>query len=478
MSASDESRAYTARPVDRARGVYDRLPVDRDALAGLQDQLSQLVARHDYRFIETPVIEHTDLFLRKSGGERLAQIYAFNHRGRDLSLRPEHTASVVRAYIENMQSDPLPVRLAYCGPVFRYENPQAGRSRQFTEFGCELIGAEGLIADTETIRLALDACRTAGIARPHIVLGHIGIVSAFLSGLQIDQRAQDWLIWTMERLRDHHDTEIEIPEYLVTPPAGLEAIDQLEGLNPEGVIALLRQSGVQFEGGTRSPEEIVAGLLEQRQRRYDEPLMRDALAFVRELTNLAGKPADVMPGLRKLVASRQISDEPLNELESIIGLLQVNGDEQVTVTIDLGMGRGLRYYTGMLFEIYAEEGGQQICGGGRYDDLAQVLGARSATAACGFSLGLERALAANPDESPAVLQPRAMVWTGDDPATAISTASKLRDDGWIATVDPRKRSESAARRAAQRQGYDLFVRVTAGEEERVELNRSGSEVSS
>ncbi len=477
MSSSDESRVYSARPVDRPRGVYDRLPPEREALAHLQEQLSQLVRKHDYRFIETPVIEHTDLFLRKSGGERLAQIYAFNHRGRELALRPEHTASVVRAYIENMQSDPLPVRLAYCGPVFRYESPQAGRSRQFTDFGCELIGAEGLLADAETIRLALDACRTAGIAIPHIVLGHIGIVSAFLAGLQIDQRAQDWLIWTMERLRDQQDADISIPDYLITPPAGMEGIESLEGLNQEGVIALLRQSGVRFEGGTRSPEEIVAGLLEQRQRRYDEALMNDALGFVRELTRLAGDPAEVMPGLRALVASRNLSDEPLNELEAIIDLLQIDGSEQVTVTIDLGMGRGLRYYTGMLFEIYAEQGGQQICGGGRYDDLAQVLGARSATAACGFSMGLERALSANPQRH-APESRRALVWSGDDPAAAINVAGKLRNEGWFAAVDPRKRSESAARRSAQRQGYDLFVRVTNGAEERIDLNRSGSEVQS
>lgn len=478
MATTDESRAFNARPVDRVRGVYDRLPVEHAALAELGNRLEALVRSHDYRFLETPVIEHTELFMRKSGGDRLAQIYAFNHRGRELSLRPEHTASVVRAYVETMQSQPLPLRLAYCGPVFRYESPQAGRSRQFTEFGCELIGASGLAADVEIIRLAIDACRTAGIAAPHIVLGHIGIVNEFLAGLRIDQRAQDWLIWTMERLRDHHDEDISIPEYLVTPPDGSGSLEHFTDLDQAGVLALLRQSGVQFEGVSRTPEEIVSGLLEQRQRRYDPALMQDALGFVRKLTELAGHPGDVMDGLRELVASREIDDSPLDELQSIIALLRIHDSDDVTVTIDLGMGRGLRYYTGMLFEIYAEAGGQQICGGGRYDDLAQVLGARSATTASGFAMGLERALQAGSNLEPETTARRALIWTDIDLEQAISVAARLRGEGWIVAVDTRKRSESNARRAAQRQGYDLFVRVEGSTIEELPLNQAASEVRS
>ena len=130
---------------------------------------------------------------------RIAQLYAFQQRGRELALRPEFTASVARYYVEHAQAEPLPARYRYCGPVFRYENPQAGRSRQFTEFGCELLGASGALADVEIIALALDGLRLAGVQRPRLVLGHIGVVIDFLAGLAIDQRAQDWLTWSMER---------------------------------------------------------------------------------------------------------------------------------------------------------------------------------------------------------------------------------------------------------------------------------------
>lgn len=474
VSTDNGSNAYSARPVDRVRGVHDRLSDDHLSLELLRHKLSDVVRKHDYRFIETPVIEHTELFMRKSGGERLAQIYAFNHRGRDLALRPEHTASVVRAYIENLRAEPLPVRLAYSGPVFRYESPQAGRSRQFTEFGCELIGASGLHADVEIIRLALESLRAAGIRTPHIVLGHIGIVAGFLAGLHIDERAQDWLIWTMERLRDNQTEEIEIPEYLVTAPAGAEAIENLDGLDSRAVIALLQQSGVQFEGVSRSPEEIVAGLFEQRRRRYDPELMRDALRFVRELTRLAGPPHEVLGELRNLAASRNIDPTPLDEIEEVIGLLDSSANEPLSTTIDLGMGRGLRYYTGMLFEIYARLDGQQLCGGGRYDDLAQVLGARQPVGACGFSLGLERTLAESQVDDAAPLAARALIWPAGDYQAAIPVAAEMRRSGWTVAIDPRRRSESAARRSAQRQGYDVFIRFVAGGLEIANLATGGA----
>lgn len=459
LPADDRSPIYSARPVDRVRGVYDRLANEQRAIERLKYVLSEVVQAHDYNFIETPVVEHTELFMRKSGGDRLAQIYAFNHRGRDLALRPEHTASVVRTYVENLQAEPLPLRLAYCGPVFRYENPQAGRSRQFTEFGCELIGAGGLLADTEIIRLALHTLRASGIETPHIVLGHIGVVAGFLAGLKIDQRAQDWLIWTMERLRDDQSTEIEMPDYLVTPSEGSDRAEGLDHLDHEAVIALLRQSGFQFEGESRTPEEIVSGLFEQRQRRYEPALMQDAIQFVQELTRLAGPPQDALGPLRQLVASRQIDPTPLDELERVINLLDAIDHEQVTVTIDLGMGRGLRYYTGMLFEIYRADGGPQLCGGGRYDDLAQVLGARKPVEACGFSLGLERILAATHVADGEGTKPRALIWPGDATAAAIHIARDLRNLGWVAAVDPRPRAAAASRRSAHRQGYDAFVQL-------------------
>ncbi|HLT20581.1 MAG TPA: ATP phosphoribosyltransferase regulatory subunit, partial [Thermomicrobiales bacterium] len=86
------SATQSSQPVDRPRGTYDRLPDEWQRLRQLEDRLTDLVAAHGYRRVETPVIEHAELFARKLGGERLAQTYQFSFRGRELALRPEHTA--------------------------------------------------------------------------------------------------------------------------------------------------------------------------------------------------------------------------------------------------------------------------------------------------------------------------------------------------------------------------------------------------
>src|SRR5919202_4510223 len=126
--------------IQRVRGTNDFVPPDEARLRRLADTLRGVFELYGYRGIETPVIENLDLFLRKSGEEIAARMYTFTHWNRQLCLRPEHTASVMRAYVNNLQDRPLPLRLSYVGPTFRYEKPQRGRFRQFTEAGVECLG--------------------------------------------------------------------------------------------------------------------------------------------------------------------------------------------------------------------------------------------------------------------------------------------------------------------------------------------------
>lgn len=462
METTATARAV-ARPIERVRGTFDRGAADVRRQESLRAELLRLAAAHGYAHVETPVLEHTELFLRKSGGERIAQLYAFHHRGRDLALRPEFTAGIVRCWVEHMQGEPLPARLVYTGPVFRYEKPQAGRSRQFTEFGCELIGGSGPLADVEIIGLALEGLRLSGIDRPHLVIGHIGIVIDFLRGLDVDQRAQDWLTWSMERLRKGDDSAHELPPHLARLEAALadEERDEIGDLDERAAGALLRHAGVQFEGGSRTPEEIIRGLIARRRRRHDPAVLRDAADFVARLTHLSGRPGEVLRPLRALVGERGIDQSPLDELETVVEMLAGLGHDPEDVTIDLGMGRGLHYYTGMLFEIYDQHrAGPQLCGGGRYDDLAGLLGARQPTPACGFSFGLERVLAASTRAYPDDDTPAVLVLPGDAPVDAARLAADFRSVGWRASVDLRGRNPAATRRAAERQGYAALARRT------------------
>src|ERR671927_1817584 len=140
--------------LEPVRGMRDHLPAEQEQLSATRAALEGVLDAWGYQPIDLPVLERRDLYLRKVGEDLVGKLYEFTHQGRDLALRPEWTASVLRAYLRSLQSEPLPVRLRYAGPVFRYERPQRVTYRQFTQVGVELIGGLAPWADAEVVALA------------------------------------------------------------------------------------------------------------------------------------------------------------------------------------------------------------------------------------------------------------------------------------------------------------------------------------
>lgn len=474
-------------PVDRLRGMADADPSTFRTRQTVQQRLLETMSLHGYQTVDTPVLEHTELFLRKSGGERVAQMYAFNFRDREISLRPEHTASILRYYVESGQSSPLPLRLSYAGPVFRYERPQAGRARQFTDTGVELIGGRGSEADAEIIHLAMECLSNLEISGK-LVLGHIGIVLDFLDRLPLRQRARDWLIWSMERLRKGQpvDVEEELPGLIsrdTLPSVFFEMSDSLSEVPDDQLerwmLAVLHEVGVQMHGGTRSSEEIVAGVISKMHQSSEADDVRRAFTFICELIEVRGMPESVIPELRGLVQRHGLDEGPINEIVTTLALLDAYGIDTTGVELNLGLGRGLHYYTGILFEIYdPTKPWLQLCGGGRYNELAQSLGARESVPACGFSCGLERIVEACSDQDQ-VTAPDVLVVQSDADSclAAARLAEQLRADGVRVEIDVRGRSANASRRYAQRRGISRLVIVdSSGEstEETISARSSSS----
>jgi histidyl-tRNA synthetase len=161
------------------KGFRDILPEEAAGRRAVLAAASELLAAYSYREVELPLLEHGELFARTIGESTdivEKEMYAFEDRdGSLLALRPEGTASLVRAYIEAGLSRSLPVaRLYYQGPMFRRERPQKGRFRQFTQVGAELIGRNDAGADAESISLAADICSAAGVEGFRIEINSLG----------------------------------------------------------------------------------------------------------------------------------------------------------------------------------------------------------------------------------------------------------------------------------------------------------------
>jgi histidyl-tRNA synthetase len=165
------------------RGTFDVLPEQARARRRLERTAAEIFGRAGYEAIATPAFEDTDLFERGVGRSTdivRKEMFTFEDKGgRSLTLRPEGTASICRAYLEHgMQKLAQPVKLYYLGPFFRHERPQAGRYRQFHQLGAECIGSDSPLADAEVIMLLSDLLGEMGVPGVELRLGSLGSFEA------------------------------------------------------------------------------------------------------------------------------------------------------------------------------------------------------------------------------------------------------------------------------------------------------------
>ncbi len=181
------------------RGTFDVLPEQGRARRRLEHAAAAIFARAGYEPIATPAFEDTDLFERGVGRSTdivRKEMFTFEDKGgRSLTLRPEGTASVCRAYLEHgMQKLAQPVKLFYLGPFFRHERPQAGRYRQFHQLGAECIGTDSPLADAEAIMLLSDLLGELGVPGVELRLGSLGSLEtrrAYLEDLKAHLHAHE-----------------------------------------------------------------------------------------------------------------------------------------------------------------------------------------------------------------------------------------------------------------------------------------------
>ncbi|AIY90270.1 Histidyl-tRNA synthetase [Geoglobus acetivorans] len=324
----------------------------------IENLMRKVAESFGYREIQTPTFEHLELFTLKSGEGIVEEIYAFRDKGgRDLALRPELTAPVMRMFVNECSVMPRPLRFYYFGNCFRYERPQRGRYREFWQFGVELIGSDKPESDAEVIYLAYRILRGLGIDfRLHV--GHVGLLRKVLEGLDNADSAM--------RLIDKKDFD------------GLKVL-----LDERGKSADLFETVVRLSG---------CSTVEEAKEVYPE--------------------------------------FDYSHVEKVSEILTELG---VEFSLDFGIARGLDYYTGIVFEVYAEGLGaqKQICGGGSYR-LARLFGGEDVPST-GFAIGFDRVVEVCSAEIPK--RPVAVVVSFGDFVRGQKVAELLRNMGIDAVVD-------------------------------------------
>ena len=160
------------------KGTKDVLPEENAQWKKILDSAYKIFRQANFKRISTPIFEATELFQRGVGDSTdivNKEMYSFDKNGHSLTLRPENTAGVVRAFLEHtMQRDIQPVKLWYFGPMFRYERPQAGRQRQFHQIGVEMFGSEDASADADCIYTAVKFFKSVGLQNLSVEINSLG----------------------------------------------------------------------------------------------------------------------------------------------------------------------------------------------------------------------------------------------------------------------------------------------------------------
>ena len=365
--------------LQKPRGTRDFLPAEMAQRRHIERRMRTIAQSFGYGEIQTPMFEEQELFTLKSGEGIIGEMYAFEDKGgRKIALRPEVTAAVVRAYVNEAQVAPKPLRWYYFAECFRYERPQKGRSRQFWQFGCELIGADSAAADAEVIALAYELLKSSGV-RFVLKIGHLAPMKHMLRDLDAGEQKK-----VMAAL-DKRDMDL-----LKTT---LDAIGHPDLYDPLTTL-------------------ITAETLDQ----------------VWQVTGDIPEKSRIEETFRYLTA------------------------QNIPFVQNFGIARGLDYYTGMVFEGFADNLGaeNQILGGGVYR-LAHLFGGKDVPS-CGFAIGFDRVMVSlgeiTPDAAPVV----AVVATPQTRTAAYTAAAAFRSAGITVVMDVMDRSFGAQISSALKSG--------------------------
>ena len=390
--------------------------------------------RYGFQEYDGPPLEPLELYVKKSGQEIVGQLYTFEDRGgRSVAFRPEMTPSLARMVAARGQAIKKPIRWFSLPQLLRYERPQRGRLREHFQLNMDIIGEPGPLADAELIAAAVDITRALGLG-PQDVRARVS-----------DRRV-------LRALVDAHgltDTQVSL---------AFQHIDKIE----------------------REPREVLTDSLAESAN-----ISSDLAARVLSLGEIRG--LDEVHSALDEVPGGLDAGEPLSQCVAALDALGV-GD---FVDIDLGIVRGLAYYTGVVFELFdAHQSLRAICGGGRYDGLLAALGGVDLPAV-GFGMGdvVLSELFSQMGGKPTIqvgVDAFLVAVTGEDQPHVLRLAGQLRNKGLKVEYALKQQSiakqlKLAAARPAkravvmgpdEREKGEVVVRdMGSGEEERVELDR-------
>lgn len=320
------------------QGMRDILTDESRRRTILQEKLRQYMHSCGFDRIETPLFEYYELFSGDiSPVDDESIVKTIDRDGRVVVLRPDMTIPTVRVVSTKLKGQQKPLKLFYTGNVYRADKKNRGAGREFTQVGAEIYGCSSKWLDLETIIMAKESFRVAGIADYKIDIGHVGIIKGIFD-------------------------EISLPEE-----------------KKSHIISLISEKN----------------LVELENEVLTLPVSSRDKEIIYRLPSLFGKPEDVFRSINEIVVNNTVK-ESVDYLLQIYGKCKDLG-LGANIIIDAGMIGNMKYYTGLIFKAYARGAGDVVISGGRYDGMLKEMG--SDMAASGFAIYVDNMLEAVADKN-------------------------------------------------------------------------------
>ncbi len=323
------------------KGFRDYLPEAMSPREQLIDTARRVYRSYGFSPIDTPALEYLEVLTGKGSEETDKQLYKFqDHGDRWVGLRFDLTVPLARFAAQHYQELGTPFKRYHIGTVWRGENTQRGRYREFMQCDFDTIGTESLTSDIETALVIHELFAALGLPDVTIRVNNRMVLNGLLAKLDLADRAT----------------------------AVLRALDKLTKIGPDKVAAeLVEQAGATTAQATE----------------------------VLRMAALAGSNADILRALRPLVAGNPVGEAGVDKLADLLAAVVAAGVAPERVALDVSIARGLDYYTGTIFETFLDKLPSigSVCSGGRYDNLAALFTSQPLPG-IGASLGLDRLLAA------------------------------------------------------------------------------------
>ena len=397
------------------KGFRDYLPESMIPRERLIDIARKVYRSYGFSPIDTPTLEYLEILTGKGGAETDRQLYRFeDHGGRNVGMRFDLTVPLARFVAQHINTLGTPFKRYHIAPVWRGENTQRGRYREFMQCDFDTIGTLSVAADIETGLVINDLFEEIGFDRFTVHVNNRQVLTGLLEQIGVAEQAT----------------------------AILRSLDKLTKIGPERTAnEMVKTAGITAE----QAEQVLA------------------------ITTLAGSNQEILENLKPLVAQSELGTAGIDRLQQILDGLAAGGVPPERIKLDVSIARGLDYYTGVIFETFLDDLPDigSVCSGGRYDNLAELY-TKQQLPGIGASLGLDRLLAAMDElemidkvKTPADIL--VVYFEKDQLNKYLEIAADLRQAGWAVEVFPDAKKMGKQLKYADVRGFQ-YALIAGGDE--------------